>query len=178
MSTTLKWGLITGMLYIFYLLLPNVLGFDQGPAASMGLNLMMGALIMFATFFTIYMGIKETRDEDKGGYITLGEAFVVGLRIILFACIVYGIFSLINYYLIDPNFGDKIMEGAEAQWDKMNVPEESREMGRKWSGYMANPILLTLIGIVQVVFWGVLKSLVAGMMLKNNPPVTIPPVSA
>jgi uncharacterized membrane protein YhaH (DUF805 family) len=174
----MKWGLITGMLYVVYMLLPNVLGLQQGPGASMGVNLMLGTLILLATFFTIYMGVKETRDEEKNGFITLGEAFKVGLQITLYACVIAGIFGLINYYFIDPNFGDKILEGAEAQWDKMNVPEESREMGRKWTGYMSNPIILTLMGIVSIVFWGVIKSLVAGMILRKNPPVTIPPATA
>ena len=62
------------------------------------------------------------------------------------------------------------MEGAEAKWDEMNVPEEQREMGRKFTSMFLNPFIVAPFMIVWVAFWGLFKALIAGAILKKDPP--------
>lgn len=176
MSTVVKWGLITGMVYVVFSLISNMMGMNQGGGGGMGLNFLILAVLTVATFFTIFLGVKETR-EDTNGYITLGQAFMTGFKIALIAALISAVFTILYGYLIDPDLSEKILSGAEEQWDEMNVPEENRDTMRKWSGYMANPVVLAAISLVSVIFWGVIKSLVAGLILKKDPPVVIPPAN-
>ena len=176
MSTTVKWGLITGLVYIVFSLIGNVTGIQQaGGGGSMGLGFLLNILIMVATFFTIYMGVKETRDEVLGGYLTMGDALKSGMKIALIAGIALAVYSLLYATVIDPHMMDKAMEAAEEKWDEMGMSEEQREMSRKWAGMFMNPYILAPFLICWVAFWGLLKSLVAGAMLKKEPPPVVPP---
>ena len=170
MSTTLKWGLITGMVYVIFSLVSNLLGLQQG-SGNLGLTFLFNFLLMIATFFTIYLGVKETRDEATAEYFTLGEAFSTGFKISLIAAVIASVFTFIYLQFIDPDLMDRVMENAEDQWDEMGVPEENREMGRKFQGYFSNPYILSAFVIMSVIFWGLIKSLVAGLILRKNPPI-------
>ncbi|HUR30512.1 MAG TPA: DUF4199 domain-containing protein [Saprospiraceae bacterium] len=170
MSATLKWGLITGMVYVIFSLISNLLGLQQG-GGNLGLTFLFNTILLAATFFTIYLGVKEIRDEATGEYFTLGEAFSAGFKITLIAAVIAAVFTFIYLKFIDPDLMDKVMSSAEEKWDEMNVPEENREMGRKFQGYFSNPYILSAFVILSVIFWGLIKSLVAGMMLRKNPPI-------
>ena len=157
MSITLKWGLITGMVYVIFSLVSNMLGLQQGGGSSAGLGILIYLLQWGGTFFTIYMGVKEIRDHELGGYINVGLAFRKGYM---------------NF--IDPDMSDRILEGAEEQWDAANIPEEQREMSRKFTGIFLNPWIMAPFVIVWVALGGMVKSLIAGSILKNEAPPTVP----
>lgn len=173
MSTTLKWGLITGMVYIIYSLATSMMGVVE--SANKMLQYGMGLVILVASFFTIYLGVKEARDQDLGGYLTLGQGFLTGFKIAAIAGIISAIFTLIYTNFIDPNLTDRLMATIEEQWDKAGMPEESRDMARKWTGYFMNPIAFSIISLLSGLFWGLIKGVVAGAMLKKEaPPSSIP----
>ena len=172
MSTVLKWGLITGMVYVIFSLLGTLLGIQQG--GNLGLGILSQTILMVVTFFTIYMGVKEVREETTTEYFTMGQGFVTGFKIALIAAVLAGVFSFIYQKFIDPDMMERMLSQAEEQWDELNVPEERREMGRKFQSYFTNPFMMSAIVMLQVIFWGVIKSLVAGAILKKNPPAVTP----
>ncbi len=172
MSTNVKWGLITGMVYVIFSLLSNMLGIQQG--GNMGLGLLMNAALFGATFFTIYLAVKEQRDTALGGYINLGQAIRTGMGVALIAGVISGIFTVLYMKVIDPGMADKILAAAEAQMDAQNIPEEQREMSRKFSGYFLNPFIVAPFTLIWIAFWGLIKSLIAGQMLKREAPPTFP----
>ncbi len=178
MSTTLKWGLITGMVYVIFTLIENMLGIQQGGggAAGMGIGFLVRTLLMVATFFTIFLGVKESRETDLNGYMTMGQGFLTGFKIALIAGVITAIFTLVYMKFIDPDITDKVMTAAEEKFDEMNVPEEQREMSRKITGMFMNPYILSAFMIVWVIFWGIIKALVAAAILKKDPPPTAMPV--
>ena len=179
MSSALKWGLITGMVYVLFSLGSNLLGLQNAGSGMMGI--LVNIVIMVITFFTIYMGIKEIRDEELNGEMTTGIAVKKGLQIALFAGLLAAVFSVLYFTVIDPGFRDRMMEANEAMFDERNVPEQSREISRSITKVMFNPLVTFPFTIAWVVFWGLLKSLVAGSMLKTPqkpmaPPMTPPSV--
>ena len=174
MSTTLKWGLITGMVYVIFSLISNMMGIQQSGNRVLGFLVL--TVLMIVTFFTIFLGVKETRDEDLGGYLTFGQGFMTGFKIALIAGLISAVFTLIYSKFIDPDFAEKMMAGVEDQWDKAGMPEEQREVARKWTSYMFNPFILSAFSLFSALFWGVIKSLIAGAILKKDPPPTTMPV--
>jgi len=175
MSTTVKWGLITGMVYVFFSLISNMLGLQQGGGgtSNMGLGMLMNVLLFAGTFYTLYLGVKECREQDMDGYMTLGQGFKAGMKIAVIAATISGIFTFIYMKFIDPDMVDRIMEASEAQFDEMNVPEEQREMSRSIAGWFLNPVLMAPFMFIWVSFWGLIKSLIAGSMLKREAPPTL-----
>ena len=171
MSAVLKWGLITGMVYVIFSLISNLLGLQE--SGGVGLMLAYNTVLMVVSFFTIYMGVKETRDELNGEFFTTGQGFLTGLKITLIATLIATLFTFIYIQFIDPEMIDRMTEMTEEKWDEMGVPEDQREMGRKFQGWTSNPIFLAAFVAFSVLMWGAIKSLVAAFMLKKNPP-TVP----
>lgn len=174
MSSTLKWGLITGMVYVIFSLISNMLGLQQGGGGSAGLGFLVNVLLFGATFYTIYLGIKEIRDTELDGNLNLGQAIRKGIAIALIAGVISALFTLLYMLVIDPGLGDRILETAEEQWDKMGVPEEQREMSRKVTGWFLNPAIMAPFMLIWVCFWGLIKALIAGSMLKKEAPPVVP----
>jgi amino acid transporter len=175
MSTTVKWGLITGMVYVIFSLISNMLGLQQGSGGggSAGLGMLMNLVLMLATFFTIYLGVKEFRDQDQDGHLTMGEGFKSGMKIAVIAGVIGAVFTFIYMKFIDPDMADKILAASEARLDEMNVPEDEREMSNKITGLFLNPAIMAPFMLLWIAFWGIFKSLVAGAILKKEAPPSI-----
>ena len=172
MSTTMKWGLITGAVYVIFALINNILGVQEGGGFSM-LGLLTNTIILGATFFTIYSGVKEIRDTELDGFLTFGQGFKSGMGIALIACIVSAVFTYIYVSFIDPELINRVTAMTEAQWEEQNMPEEQMDVARQWMGYMMNPTFMSLIAAVSVIFWGLIKSLIASALLKVDAPPVI-----
>lgn len=169
----MKWGLITGAVYIIFSLINNLLGVSEGGGFSM-IGLLTNTLVLGVTFFTIYTGVKEIRDSELEGFLTFGQGFKSGLAIALIAAIIAAVFSYVYIAIIDPGMIDKIIAMTEAQWEEQNMPEAQMEQARTWMGYFMNPVIMSLIGAVSVIFWGVIKSLVTAALLKKEAPLVVP----
>ncbi|MDQ3017763.1 MAG: DUF4199 domain-containing protein [Bacteroidota bacterium] len=173
MSTVVKWGLITGMIYIAQSLVSNLLGIQQQGMGS-GIGVLMLILITGITFYTIFLAIKEQRDENQNGYLTTAEGFKMGLKIGFIAGLLAGLFTLIYMKFIDPEMTNRMMEAAEEQWDKQGMDDDQREMARKWGGMFMSPLLLAAIAVIWTSVMGMLKGVIAGSILKKDPPPVVP----
>lgn len=173
MSITMKWGLITGMVYVIFSLINNMLGLQDAGGFS-AKAVLSNAALFGATLFTIYLGVKEARDTDGGGYMTFGQGFKSGMAISLITALIASVFTFIYLKFIDPGFLDKIMAMTQDQWEKQGMSEEQIEAAQKYSGFMMNAWAFSLIMIVSVLFWGLIKSLIAAAILKNEAPPSVP----
>ena len=170
MSAAIKWGLISGMVYVLSSLLSTLMGAEK----IVGIGWLVNIVVFGITLFMTYLGLKETRDNEREGILTFGDGFKTGMKIALIAGVVAGVFALLNMLVINPDFMDEMMA---AQEEKMgDVPEEQAEMANKIMGFMKNPYLVSVITILYVAFWGIFKSLIASAFVKKDPPPTIPVV--
>lgn len=172
MSTTMKWGLITGAVYVIFSLINNLLGLSEGGGFSM-IGLLSNTLLFLVTLFTIYTGVKEIRDNAFEGYLTFGQGFKSGMAIALIAAIIVAIFTYVYIAFIDPGMIDKIIATTEAQWEEQNMSDAQMDQARSMMGYFMNPFIMCLIAAVSVIFWGVIKSLVSAALLKKEAPLVI-----
>jgi hypothetical protein len=170
MSAAIKWGLITGMVYVLSSLLSTLMGAEN----TVGIGWLINIIVFGITLFMTYMGLKETRDNEREGYLTFGEGFKTGMKIALVAGVVAGVFALLNLLVINPDFMDEIMAAQEDQME--GASDEQIEMTNKIMGFMRNPYLMAVMSLLYVVFWGVFKSLIASAIVKKDPPPTIPAV--
>lgn len=176
MSAAVKWGLITGMIYIIISLGSTMMGMGQGGSGMgmAGIGLLVNSVLFALTLFTIYKGVQEIRDNEMAGYITFGTAFRTGLKIAVIAGAMVGVFTILNMLVINPDAMEKMIEGSEENWE--NMSEDQAAMSRKIMGFFTNPYIAAVFSVIYVAFWGVIKSLIVGSMLKKDPPVTTPVV--
>jgi len=177
MSIALKWGLITGMVLVVQSLISNLLGIGQDPNASKMLGYLLTAMGLVVTFVTIYMGIKEIRDNEMNGLMNTGLALRKGLKIALIAGLVAAVFTVIYMKLIDPGMMDRIMAAQEDQFREKNMTDDQIAMAQKMMGIFKNPFLIACIVVLSTCFWAIFQSLIAGAMLKKEAPPTMPPSS-
>ena len=173
MSAVVKWGLITGLVYVVYSLVMNLLGLQDPADPNFVMSMLFGTVIFAVTFFTVYLGVKEFRNEENGGSLTLGEGFIKGFQIALIAAVISGIFSIIYFYFIDPDMISRFRESTEQQWEENNMSDEQIETASKVMGFMMNPWIMTAMSVVMVIFWGVIKGLIVGAILKTPPKTPI-----
>ena len=172
MSTTVKWGLITGMVYVFFSLIGNLLGVSEKGGFT-GMSLALTIVSLGASFYTIYLGIKETKETKLSGYLTVGQGFRIGMGIALIASLISFAFSLIYLLVIDPDMVERIKESAIAQWEQSGMTEEQIETLSEQSAPFMTPWFFSLMGVLFGLFWGLIQSLIAASMLKKEAPPTL-----
>lgn len=176
MSTTVKWGLITGMIYAVYYLVTFMTGMQANMMSNMALGVVLMLGITAATFFTIYLGIKEKRDTDWNGTATLGDAFKEGIKIALIGSVIAGLVSALYTHVIDPGYTDRVMENLADQMQSMGIEMTEEQIEDQRNSIMRNPFVGTAATIGWHTFVGVIKSLIAGAILKKDAPPTVPVV--
>ncbi len=128
-----------------------------------------GVLSFIAMIIIIVYGINEYK-KSNGGFLSLGQALKIGVGIALIAGILGTIYQLIFMNVIEPDFMEKMQQ---MQYDQMiennpNMTQEqidmAMEMGRKFS----SPWITSAISIVASLFFGLIISLIAGLIMKKE----------
>lgn len=116
-------------------------------------------------------GIKAFKN-DNAGFLTIAQALKTGLAISLVAGIISVIFNYIFINYIDPDFIQKTLDFSREQMitDFPNMTKEQIENSLEISAKFMTPTIMSAMGILATLFFGFIISLVAGMILKKNPP--------
>src|SRR5688500_10637572 len=89
-------GLIAGLIStsgFFYNMVSGDAHFE-----NMEMGMVYGYASMLLAFVLIFVAIKQYRDKVRGGTITFGKAFMVGLYVTLIASTVYVLTWMVYYY--------------------------------------------------------------------------------
>lgn len=159
----LVYGAIAGLVIIGTAILSLKLGIA---------SIWLGYLVMFIAFSTIFIAVKQYRDDRLGGVIRFGTGFGLGLGITIVASLIY--ISVWELYLMstDYTFIDtyiaSIMEGkktADASAEELAATAKEMESLRE---IYANPLLRVPMTFVEIFPVGLLISLIAAWVLKNT----------
>lgn len=135
-------------------------------------NMMLGYASMVLAFSFIYVGIKSYRDQDKGGFISFGKAFKVGLIISLIASTMYVVVWLIDYYVFIPDFLEKytahvLNQTKAAGASQQEITAKTAEMANFKQMYK-NPLMVVLITYAEILPVGLIISLICALLLKRK----------
>jgi len=159
----LVYGVIAGLVIIGIAILSLKLGI-----ASMWL----GYLVMFIAFSSIFVAVKQYRDDKLGGVIRFGTGFGLGLGITIVASLIY--ISVWELYLLstDYTFIDTyialIMEGKTTAGASVEELAETAKAMQSLREIYADPFLRLPMTFVEIFPAGLLISLIAAFVLKNN----------
>lgn len=135
-------------------------------------NDVIGYAAMVAVFSLTFFGIRNYRNRELGGVITLGRAFKTGALIALLASTIYVVMGLAYYYLFAPDFIDRYIEHVLycARLDGATEPElagKAQEMAQFREMYK-NPLFAILISYFEVLPVGLVVAFISALILKRK----------
>jgi len=124
-SIGLRYGLITGLLY-FILLFCRFKFFSSNPWYFVSF-----AVGSYLIILVMYLFTAIARKNELQGYADLKELFTAVFIVILISEIIYIIFNLIYFKIVDPAFWENFQASSRTILQKAHVPEEQIEQQMK-----------------------------------------------
>ena len=162
-----KLVLVYGGIAGFVIICINTLSFEMGVGHAW-----LGFLVMFIAFSSIFIAIKQYRDEALGGVIRFGTAFLLGFYLTVVASFVYVLVWEIYLAMTDYAFVDayiaSIIESRQASGaspaDLAATVAETDAFRQNYASALFR-LPMTFVEIFPV---GILVSLVAALILRNR----------
>ena len=168
--TGIRWGLIAGIAGVVLFLLFSMTGIiDKSGKANW-----IGNLINLGLWIGIcMMAIKKHRDEELGGYITLGRCVSLGMWIGFVGGIIGGLFTVIYMKFINPTMMRDAMDLAKEQMIEKGQSEEMADKAIGMMSFMTNPAMIFVFAIVGSFVVFLLCSLVVGLFMRKERPFPV-----
>lgn len=116
----------------------------------------------------IFYAISQFKKQNAN-VLSLGQAIKIGLVIAAISAVVYIIYGLIFNYIIDPEFMGQVKEVVR---DKMleapNATQEIVDQQMKMVEMFMNPIVGSALWIGLSLFFGLIYSLIGGLVMKKE----------
>ncbi len=148
MRSIFYYGVIAG----FIIIVVNTISLELGHG-----SFWLGLLVMFIAFSSIFVAIKQHRDECLGGVISFRVALLLGLGISAIASVVYVAIWECYLALTDYQF---IADYANLTQD----PAEAKRFTDQYS----QPMFRLMISFVEVFPAGLMVSLISAAVLRNH----------
>ena len=165
MPVVQKYGLILTAASIIYLLLTSIMGMG-----NMVLTFVLSLTLLGAYIATLVLGVKEHRNNQLGGFVSFGRAFLVCFLIIVVSAIISTIFSYIYMVFINPSYIESMKEGMTEMFEKYNLPEEKIAESLKQFDDMKT-VSGNLISLAKNVGGGAVVALIVAAIMKRNRPI-------
>ena len=164
----IRYGLIGGLIYCIYTLIGNMSGLSTG-SFGMVASSISGLLVFVIAICLIVFPVKKHRDQELGGYITIGRVIIIGLVVTFISMMIYNLFSYIYMNFIDPGFIDNMLANMEEMIGEY-VPEEQLEdiLIQTRNGF--EPVTMIKNSLIMTGVFGLIVSGIVGLIMKKDPP--------
>ncbi len=167
-NTIVRFGLIGGLGLVIYGLIGILTGFSN-PAAGF-ISIIINSLIVVVLYVGLLVfAVKKHRDQELGGFIKFGRAFMVAFLVGLVTALISTIFNYAYLNFVDPDYLNTIAEGTVEMYEGFGLTEEEIEPlvekikeGGSLTSQLTNLALGTGVGAV-------LCLIIAAVMKKEQP---------
>ena len=168
----INYGLISGIIVsVLMLSSVNYLSHCEG-SIDFDVSIIIGYTSMLLSFTLVFLGIRNFRDKCNEGMITFGNAFKIGILIVLIASTIYVFAWLIDYFFFIPDFMEKY---AAQMLDELKasgasqaiIDEQSKEMANFAEMYK-NPFFNALMTYTEILPVGLIVTLISSLILKRK----------
>ena len=161
------YGLFAGFVVSFLMLFSMSLSIKD-----LNISLIIGYASMLIAFSFVFVGIKNYRDKFNGGVISFGNAFKIGIMIVLIASTIYVISWLINYFFFNPDYLEKytaqMLDKLKANGaSQIEIDKEAKEMTDFASMYK-NPFFNAMMTYMEILPVGLVVTLISSFILKRK----------
>lgn len=170
-KNVLVFGLISGLV-VSTIMAISMTYMSKHPELCGGVSSMVvGYLSMLLAFSLIFVAVKNFRDQQNGGAISLGKAFTIGLLISLIASTMYVITWALVYHFVMPDFMDRyvaqIIEHAKASSTPAELQKLTEQMNTQRENYK-NPLFFSMMTYMEILPVGIIVSLIVALILKRK----------
>jgi hypothetical protein len=166
MPTGNKWGLILGAAGVIMGLLFYVLGLIDYTGTKS--NLFPNIIQWGVSAAIFYLAIKAHRDEDLGGFISLGQCAKLGAYMGLIAGIMTAIYMFVHVKFLQPDFMNIAVDAAvNSAEDKGQDPDQVRK-AMEMVSWMFSPASMTMIAFIASILSSMFIAFIAGLFMKKE----------
>lgn len=131
----------------------------------------VGYLIMLAALSLIFVGVKRYRDVERGGVVSFGRAFVLGLAMAVTAAVIYTIGWEIYLTVSGGDFMAEytagIVERMRAEGAPPSAVEAKAAEMRAMAESYRNPLFRMPLTFVEIFPVGLVVALISAALLRN-----------
>jgi len=154
-------GILLGL--VFY-----VTGMDMEMITNPTLSWINRLLLIGISYYFTYAALKNHRDQDLGGYLSIGQGIGLGTLAGLVTGVVSAVWFFIFTSFIATDMMDKIKEVSLEQMQEQGQSAEAAEQAMEVMSFFFNPLFFAVMVVISSVFFGFLCGLVAGLVLKKD----------
>ncbi len=118
--TALRYGVIGALISIIYSLIGNLTGIASTCMGFIAPTLFgVGSLVI--TVLVLVYGIRQHRNNELGGFISFGRAFMVGFVIMLVMSVIGQVFNYLYLTYVDPEMINNMLECTRERFEAMGL---------------------------------------------------------
>lgn len=165
--------LVYGAIAGFVAITTIIIGLSHPAAEIVGDHQqILGYLIMLVALSAIFVGIRQYRDQERGGTITFGKGALVGLGISAIAGLVYVLvweayLALTNYSFIADYTESIVRQARESGASAAEINATIENMDAMKTQYQ-NPLFRLPMTFLEIFPVGLVVSLISAGILKNS----------
>jgi hypothetical protein len=161
----LNYGLLLGILSVIMGVIMYVTNAYIDPSI---IYTIIGFLILIGV---ISYGINAFKIEN-GGYLNLGDALKIGIGIAVIGGIITAIWSYLLMNFIEPDYMLQMMDVSREKLMETNPNLTDAQMNSmmEMSSKFTTPWMIMAFSLIGNLFFGLLISLIAGLIMKNKNP--------
>lgn len=164
--TILIWGLVGGIIVAVLMQLSLMIVHDHTNPLAMWL----GYLTMLIAASTIFIGIKQYRDQTGGGVISFVRGLAIGLGIALVASIIYAaaweLYLAVSGKDFIGEYNAAMIAKAEAEHASAETMARIREQAASFEALYANPATRFGLTMIEMLPVGIVVALVSATLLR------------
>jgi len=168
--TAQKYGLTGALILIVAGLAMNLAGLvDYTTKGGTG-NTIASILQYGIIIIMVVLAIKTHRDDDLGGYITLGRSIGIGMLTGLIMGVITAIWAYVYFGFIDPGLVDQIREMAHDQALESGTTEEQFDQAAGIMKFFTSPVFFAIASLIGTLLISFIVSLIGGAVMKKELP--------
>ena len=161
------YGLVSGLIIIAGIIGTIVVSGDQPHG-----NVWLGYLIMLLGMAAVFMGVKQYRDQHRGGVIKFLPALGVGLAIALFAAVAYVLvweaYLAATDYAFMGQYVAATLEARRAEGLSGEAYARLEAQMRQMAEAYQSPLFRLPLTFAEIFPVGLLVSIVSALLLRNS----------
>lgn len=158
----LNYGIILGLVLVIIIAVMYV--------TNMLLEGVQWPMVIYYVLFPVFLiyAISQFKKANNG-ILSLIDALKVGIVTAIISALVYGVFSLVLYYVVDPDLNAKVLEATrEKLYENPRMTEEAVETTMEMAEKFSGPIVGVAIWTALSAILGLIYSLIGGLVMKKE----------
>ena len=164
------YGISIGVSVAVLMYLSFIMWMGETPNYSMGE--IAGYASMLLSFSLLFIGIKQYRDKQLGGYISFKKAFFMGLLMTLIASAIYVIGWMIysSYNMTDfmDQYTNNMLEKMASEGKSASEIDAKKEEMAYYAELYKNPFWKIVMTFTEIFPVGLIISLISALILKRK----------